>query len=304
MTTLGALALQLLLFAGTSLSQPQEPATANERAERGAQLTLQLLGEDGNPVSLKVCLRGEDERETCSPTDRLGTVTFFRLGLNSYIVIVFRGSQQVWADQITISHRFGVQREIIRLAGSKDASPTVSARDLPVPERSRRLYEAGKKALYGGEYSKAQKSLQAALSVYPNFPRARNALAVAYAKQHDFTSAIGQLEIAINLDPRFGEAYFNYGIVLMDTGRYADAATHLARALDLEFWPDYVADCLISSEIHANQPDAAVAALQTIHAKRFRHRASLHWQVAKFLDALGRGQDAGAQYRQYASETQ
>lgn len=286
-----------------SLSQPQEPATADERAEGNAELTIQVLDEDGNPVSGKVCLRGEDKRETCSFTDRLGIVSFLHLGTESYTVIVFRDSQQVWADEIAVSNRFGVQREIVRLAGSKDASPTVSARDLVVPERSRTLYEVGKRALCKGEYSKAQKSLQAALAVYPDFPRARNALAVAYAKQHDFALAIDQLEIAINLDPRFGEAYFNYGIVLMDTGRFADAASRLVRALDLEFSPAHVADSLISSDIQANQPDAAVAALQTIHERKLKHEASLHWEVAKFLDELGRSQDAGLQYRQYTAET-
>jgi Tfp pilus assembly protein PilF len=173
-----------------------------------------------------------------------------------------------------------------------------------VPERSRKLYEKGKKALGKGEYSKAQESLHAALSVYPNFPRARNALAVTYAKQHDFANAASQLEIAITLDPQFGEAYFNYGMVMMETGRYANAATHLARALDLEFSPENVADSLISSEIHANQPDAAVAALRTIHKRKFQHRASLHWEIANLLDTLGRRQDAEAQVWQFTSETQ
>jgi len=303
-TALGTLALEPFLFARTSLSQPQESAIANERVERTAQLTVRLLGEDGQPVSSNVCLRAEDGWETCSATDRLGAVTFFRLAPNSYVVIVFRGSQQVWADQITISDRFGVQSEMIRLPGSKVGSPTISVRDLAVPERAMRLYEAGKKAVYRGEYSKAQKALQAALSICPNFPRARNALAVAYVKQHDLASALGQLEIAINFDPRFGEAYFNYGIVLMDTGRYADAAIYLARALDLEFSPEHVADSLISSDIHANQLDAALAALQTIHERNLKHRASLHREVAENLDVLGRGQDAKAQYRQYTSETQ
>ena len=303
-TTLGALVLQLLFFAGTSLSQPQEPTVPNERAERGAQLSVEVLEEDGNPVSGRVCLRGEGELDTCSSTDRLGIATFFRLGPGSYRVIVFRAAQQVWADQITISDHLGAQTEIILLPRSKDASATISVRDLAVPERATRLYEAGKKALSRGEHSKAQKSFQAALSIYPNFPRARNALAVAYVQQHDFTSAMGQLEIAIDLDPRFGEAYFNYGIVLMDTGRYADAATHLARALDLEFSPDHVAHPLISSDIHANQPDAAITALRTIHEKNLKHCASLHWEVAKFLNTLGRGQDAQVQYRQHTLETQ
>ena len=303
-TTLGALVLQLLFFGGTSLSQPQEPTAPNERAERSAQLSVQVLDEDGKPVPSTVCLRGEGELDTCSSTDRLGIATFFRLGAGTYRVIVFRASQQICTDQITISDHLGAETETIRLPGSKVASPTISVRELAVPERARRLYEAGKAALNRGEYSKAQKSFQAALSIYPNFPRARNALAVAYVQQHDFTSAMGQLEIAVDLDPRFGEAYFNYGIVLMDTGRYADAATHLAIALDLEFSPDHVAHPLISSDIHANQPDAAVKALRTIHEKNLEHCASLHWEVAKFLSTLGRGQDAEAQYRQYASETQ
>jgi tetratricopeptide (TPR) repeat protein len=173
-----------------------------------------------------------------------------------------------------------------------------------VPERSRKLYEVGKKAFFRGDYPKAQKSLQSALSIYPNFPRARNALAFVYAKQQDYAGATDQLEISIKLDPRFGEAYFNYGIVLMNAGSYADAAAHFARAVDLDFSPDFVTDSLISSEIHANEPDAAVAASQTIHTKRLKHHASLHWQVAKFLDGLGRSQDAGAQYRQYTAEAQ
>jgi len=85
--------------------------------------------------------------------------------------------------------------------------------------------------------------LQAALAIYPSFPRARNALVIVYAEQHDFMSAMDLLEIAIHLGPRFGEAYFNYGIVLMDTGRHADAAAHLTKALALEFSAERVADC-------------------------------------------------------------
>ena len=300
----GVLALELLLLPSTSLSQAQEPVAANQRAERGVQLTIQVLGEDGNPVSIQVCLRGENAREICSTSDRLGTVTFFRLVPDSYIVLVFRASLQVWADQVEISNGAGVQSEIIRLRDLRETAPTVSVRDLVVPERSRKLYEVGKKALFRGDYTKAQKSLQSALSIYPNFPRARNALALVYAKQQDYAGATHQLEIAIKLDPRFGEAYFNYGIVLMNAGRYADAAAHFARAVDLDFSPDFVTDSLISSEIHANEPDAAIAALQTIHTKRLKHHASLHWQVAKFLDGLGRSQDAESQYRQYTAEAQ
>jgi hypothetical protein len=300
----GVLALELLLLPSTSLSQAHEPGAANQRDERGGQLTIQVLGEDGNPVSIQVCLRGENAREICSTSDRLGTVTFFRLVPDSYIVLVFRASLQVWADQVDISNGAGVQSEIIRLRDLRETAPTVSVRDLVVPERSRKLYEVGKKALFRGDYTKAQKSLQSALSIYPNFPRARNALAIVYAKQQDYAGATGQLEIAIKLDPRFGEAYFNYGIVLMNAGRYADAAAHFARAVDLDFSPDFVTDSLISSEIHANEPDAALAALQTIHTKRLKHHASLHWQVAKFLDGLGRSQDAESQYRQYTAEAQ
>jgi hypothetical protein len=50
----GVLALGLLLLPSTSLSQAREPAAANQRAERGVQLTIQVLGEDGNPVSIQV----------------------------------------------------------------------------------------------------------------------------------------------------------------------------------------------------------------------------------------------------------
>ena len=300
----GVLALELLLLPSTSLSQAQEPAAANQRDERRGQLTIQVLGEDGNPVSIQVCLRGENAREVCSTSDRLGTVTFFRLVPDLYIVLVFRASLQVWADQVNISNGVGVQSEVIRLRDLRETAPTVSVRDLVVPERSRKLYEVGKKAFFRGDYTKAQKSLQSALSIYPNFPRARNALALVYAKHQDYAGATDQLEIAIKLDPRFGEAYFNYGIVLMNAGRYADAAAHFARAVDLDFSPDFVTDSLISSEIHANEPDAAVAALQTIHTKRLKHHASLHWQVAKFLDGLGRSQDAESQYRQYTAEAQ
>ena len=304
MVALLAVALELFLFVSASLSQTQESTTANERLECGAQLTVRLLGGDGQPMSGIVCLRGEDGRETCSAADHLGTVAFFRLAPDAYVAIVFRGSQQLWADHITIADRFAVQSETIRIPASQAASSTISVKDFMIPERARSLYETGRKALFKGEYSNAQSSLQAALSICPSFPRARNALAIAYVKQYDFMSAIAQLEIAVSLDPQFGEAHFNYGIILTDTGRYADAAAHFAKALDLKFSPERVADNLISSDIYANQPDAALAALHTIHQRNLKHRATLHREVADYLDALGRGQDAKAQHLQYTSETQ
>ena len=91
------------------------------------------------------------------------------------------------------------------------------------------------------------------------------------------------MTVEASISPQFGEAYFNYGMVMMETCRYADAATRLVRALDLEFSPENVAESLISSEIHANQPEAAVAALRTIHKRKLQDRASLHWEVATLL---------------------
>jgi hypothetical protein len=63
LATLPALLLELLLLTAASVSQPQESAP-NERTGRGAQLTLQLLGEGGSTVFCRVCLRGEDQRES------------------------------------------------------------------------------------------------------------------------------------------------------------------------------------------------------------------------------------------------
>ena len=46
------------------------------------------------------------------------------------------------------------------------------------------------------------------------------------------------MTVEASISPKSGEAYLNYGMVMMETCRYADAATRLVRALDLEFSPE------------------------------------------------------------------
>jgi Tfp pilus assembly protein PilF len=303
------LCVLLLVVTGRSQAQLQTPVDSNTRLISTGQLNFRVIESNGKPAVGRLCLLGESSEPLCSDADQFGSVTFFNIRRNTYIASFLKAGQQVWSDRITISDHSGVQFETVKLPGFADpnSSFSVSATELRIPERARRLYDSGVDALHKRQYGRAQRSFQAALSIYPDFARARNALAVTYAQQKDVTRAVEEFDMALMLDPQSGEIHFNYGLLLVDEKKYREGGVHFKRALELKFslssaLASDAVTYLIFCLVQADDLDSALVTMKRVHQEGMKHVPSLHQELGAHLKAAGRTLEGVDQYQQYVRE--
>jgi Tfp pilus assembly protein PilF len=307
---LTALSVWTFVISESPSSHAQELPNANERIVSRAQLNLHVIDPTGKPAVGTVCLVGGDFDPVCSDSNRFGDVTFGGIKRATYAVTFSNGGHPLSTGEVAVFDTSGNQFETIRLTGNperSERSPFVSVAELRVPHRAKQLYDSGVKALRSSRYQEAQQSLEAALTIYPSFARARNALAVSYVEQRNFAEATRQFDTALSLDDQSGEIHLNYARLLVELEKYSDAATQFGKVLDLKFSQDsaaisYAANSLISCLISAHEPDAALLAMRKIHSDKIDHDPLLHEWLGQLLEANGQTAKAADEYTQYRSE--
>ena len=67
-----------------------------------------------------------------------------------------------------------------------------------------------------GEYSKAVNSIKKLNNIYPNQPLLFNLIGACYKELDELAGAAKMFEIALNLNPNYAEAHYNFGVVLKE----------------------------------------------------------------------------------------
>lgn len=83
------------------------------------------------------------------------------------------------------------------------------------------------------EFDVAEKNLRLITKQWPLLATPHQGLAAIHAERKEFSLALGELDAALQLDPRAAMAHLGRGDVLMTLGRPADAATAYGLALEL-----------------------------------------------------------------------
>jgi tetratricopeptide (TPR) repeat protein len=121
-------------------------------------------------------------------------------------------------------------------AKSAPASSVVSAAELEqkVPPDAAKEYERGTKAGRDGKTDEAVAHLRKAISIDPDYLRARNDLATFLLAGGQLDQAAEELRRAVQIDPKAFNPRLNLGIVLVQQRDFADAADSLEKALSLD----------------------------------------------------------------------
>jgi Flp pilus assembly protein TadD len=123
-------------------------------------------------------------------------------------------------------------------AFEEKASPadTVSAAELDqnIPEGARKEFERGSKAGREGKYAEAVAHMRKAVSIHPDYLKARNDLGTFLLAQGKIEEASEELEAAVKLAPKAFNPRLNLGIVLVRRHEFAGAAENLEAALALD----------------------------------------------------------------------
>ena len=111
-----------------------------------------------------------------------------------------------------------------------DRANSVSKLDLAAPKNARKEYEKGYLHLIRKELPAAIDHLARAISIYPGFVAAHDALGIAYLNLGQNQQAHDEFARAIALDDHLPGSYLNLGCAQMQLQRYPDAEEALQKA--------------------------------------------------------------------------
>jgi Flp pilus assembly protein TadD len=203
-------------------------------------------------------------------------------------------------EMIRMRLKPGAQQTVVdtRTAGTG----TVPLVRLKIPEKARKEFEKGSKALEQKNWAESRKSFQAAIDHYSDYDLAYNGLGVACTELRDRPAAEQAFHKAIELNDKFAEAQRNLARLVLSEHKYEEVAALLNQSLVSEptnAWALTNA-AYAELELHRFKP-AAEHALQ-VHALPHHGLANAHVIAAYALDALGQPQEAAAQWKLYLTE--
>ncbi|MGH9499387.1 MAG: VWA domain-containing protein [Terriglobales bacterium] len=164
-------------------------------------------------------------------------------------------------------------------------SGSISKLDLKAPGNARREYEKGYKLLMQKDYKGAIEHLEIAITEYPDFVAAHNALGTAYLKLGQDNQARDQYAKAVLLDDHLPTSYLNLGCAQLALKDYhaAEESTQKASALaplDLQ-----LATALTYTQFMNRDYSALLTTVQAVHSRKHKGAAMVHYFAAAAWDS-------------------
>lgn len=116
-----------------------------------------------------------------------------------------------------------------------DTAPgaTISLTTMAAPPEARNAYEKGQKEIARGKFSEAEKELNKAITLYPDFAAAWSMLGEMRRQQANSAGAKEAYLRAISADPQFVSPYFGMAIVAVHEKNWTDVVKYSGEALRL-----------------------------------------------------------------------
>jgi len=201
------------------------------RGDSGSGSNRQIQGRVFFPDNLevrvvRVTLESPDIGTRSTVTDQDGVFFFNNLQPNVYrITVEGRTDYTTYRESIQIESAL-VSKMVVHLQYKRGAGPLAGISDPAV-----QLFQKGLDASSKNNTAAAIEHLKQAVALQPTFGLAQNELGMVYLKQGDFASAVASfIEAEKNL-PKFASPFLNHGIALVQQKKFTEARSPLQDAL-------------------------------------------------------------------------
>jgi len=247
-----------------------------------------------------------------SLTDQDGRVDFntvtgqHRIRITADGAIPYEGDFQIGEAETFHAETFRLRRKPDAQQSAVDTknagTATVPLVRLKVPDKARKEFERGSKALEQKNWADARKNFQAAIEHYSDYDLAYNGLGVASTELKDKPAALQAFHKAIGLNDKFAEAQRNLARILLSDHDFEQVAALLEQSLVSEPNNAWALTNAAYAELELHRfKQAAEHALQ-VHALPHQRLANAHVIAAYALQELGEPQQAAEQWKLYLKE--
>src|SRR5882672_1232041 len=174
---------------------------------------------------------------------------------------------------------------------TSEASPlespdnSVSKLDLKAPGNARKEYAKGYVQLLRKDLQGAIDHLARAVSIYPSFVAAHNALGIAYLNLGQIQQARDEFARAIALDDHLPNSYLNLGCAQLELQQYAEAVESLKKASSIAPLDLQLLTALTYAEFKNRDYPAVIATARHVHAHKHQNAAVVHLFAAGAREA-------------------
>jgi Ca-activated chloride channel family protein len=183
------------------------------------------------------------------------------------------GSQTMWSAA-NAAHRSPLE----------GASGSVSKLDLKAPGKARREYEKGYQLLMKKDFKGAVEHLAIAVSVYPEFVAAHNALGTACLALGQNDQARDQFAKAVSLDDHLPTSYLNLGCAQLALKDYHSAQASVQKASSIAPLDLQLATALTYAQYLNQDYSAVLATARQVHSRKHEGAAIVHFYAAAAWD--------------------
>lgn len=153
---------------------------------------------------------------------------------------------------------------------------SVSPLDLEAPRKAVQDFKRARALMKEQNSKDAIKFLEKAISIYPEFVSAHNALGLAYLDQRD-SRARSEFETAARLDDQFPGSYMNLGILDLSVDDFAGADTNLQKAASLRPNDPRVLAALAFAENGNHKYPECLHTVRRVHSFDHHGMANVHY---------------------------
>ena len=152
--------------------------------------------------------------------------------------------------------------------------------DRKAPAAARREYDKGTRFLILKNYSGAVEHLTKAVSIYPSFVTAHNALGSVYLNQNRSESAQTEFSLAVALDSHLPYSYLNLGWAQLALKNFASAQDSMQKAAKLAPLDLHLLIAQSYAQLLNKDYAAAIATSQQVHSRKHQDAAIVHYFAA------------------------
>jgi VWFA-related protein len=183
-------------------------------------------------------------------------------------------------------------------------SPTgsVSALDLKAPGKARKEFAKGYQLLMRKDYPGAVQSLTSAISIYPDFVAAHNALGSAYLGLGENQQARDEFAKAVALDDHLPTSFFNLGCAQLVLKDFASAEASVQKATLLAPADLQLATALAYTQFMNRDYAGVLATTASVHKHKHKGAAMVHYFAAAAWDGQDNLQEAQNELRTLLQE--
>ena len=159
-------------------------------------------------------------------------------------------------------------------------SGSVSKLDLKAPGRAQQEYHKGYQLLMQKDLQGAVEHLTNAITIYPNFVAAHNALGSAYLRLNENEHARSEFAQSVALDDHLPNSYLNLGCAQLALKKYAEAEDSLRKASSIAPLDLQLQIALAYGEFMNRDYPAVFATAQQVHKRKHDKAALVHYFAA------------------------